>query len=131
MLNLPHSTISYTLQRHVVLEIINNPFHESLQSIHRWTGVTLTNEHAQRIILDAANEFTPFYHHRASHKADDAQNLPLLILTSDGKGVVMNTRAIALYRLPRFVSDIPTSCSEVKPTFLQNLFTVPYIPPGL
>ena len=92
MLNLPQSTISYTLQRHVVLEIINNPFHESLQSIHRWTGVTLTNEQAQRIILDAANEFTPFYQHRASHEADDAQNLPLLILTSDGKGVVMKTQ---------------------------------------
>ncbi len=92
MLNLPQSNISYTLQRHVVLEIIKNPFHESLQSIHRWTGVTITNEQAQRIILDVAKEFTPFYQHRVSQEAHNAHNLPLLILTSDGKGVVMKTQ---------------------------------------
>ncbi|MCP4404969.1 MAG: ISKra4 family transposase [bacterium] len=92
MLNLPHGHISYALQRHVVLEIINNPFHESLHSIFRWTGVTITNAQAQQIILDAAHEFASFYQHRVSREAEKAQSLPLLILTADGKGVVMKTQ---------------------------------------
>lgn len=92
MLNLPQSKLSYALQRHVVLEIVKNPFHESLHSIHRWTGVTITNEHAQRMIFDAAKAFTPFYDGRVAQEAHDAHPLPLLILTSDGKGVVMKTQ---------------------------------------
>jgi hypothetical protein len=55
MLNLPTGKISYALQRHVVLEVINKPFQESLEAIHRWTGVTITNEQAQRIVCDAAH----------------------------------------------------------------------------
>ncbi len=127
MLNLPKSTISYTLQRHVALEIMNNPFHESLQSIHRWTGVTITNEQAHRIILDAANEFTAFYQQRASQEVEDAQNLPLLVLTADGKGVVMKiqdlrpaTRQRAL-RKPR-VHTKPIS--KVERQYAKRIATV-------
>ncbi len=92
MLNLPKGKISYTLQRHVVLEVINNPFQESLEAIHRWTGVTITNEQAQRIVGDAAQEFLAFYEHRVRDEAQDAHSLPLLVLTADGKGVVMKTQ---------------------------------------
>jgi len=92
MLNLPTGKISYALQRHVVLEVINKPFQESLDAIHRWTGVTITNEQAQRIVCDAAQEFSAFYEQRVRDEGQSAQSLPLLVLTADGKGVVMNTQ---------------------------------------
>jgi hypothetical protein len=92
MLNLPTGKISYTLQRHVVLEVLNKPFQESLEAIHRWTGVTITNEQAQRIVCDAAQEFLAFYEQRVRDEGQSAQTLPVLVLTADGKGVVMKTQ---------------------------------------
>lgn len=44
MLNLPAHKISYTLQKHFLLEVIEHSFHKSAQSIQRWTGVTITNK---------------------------------------------------------------------------------------
>ena len=91
MLNLPAHKISYTLQKHFLLEVIDHSFHKSAQSIQRWTGVTITNRQAQSIILNASEEFTNFYDLRVMQEADDACKLPLLILTSDGKGVFVKT----------------------------------------
>jgi hypothetical protein len=87
MLNLPPHKISYTLQKHFVLEVIDRSFQKSSQSIARWTGVTITNRQAQAIVQDASQEFAKFYDIRVMKEAEEARNLPLLILTSDGKGV--------------------------------------------
>ncbi len=41
MLNLPSCSISYPHQKHLILEVVNNSFHDVLDAIARWTGVTL------------------------------------------------------------------------------------------
>lgn len=89
MLNLPCSNLSYTLQKHLILEIIEKSFHKSCESLQRWTGVTITNRQAQKVIIAAASEFQNFYYTRCQKEADDARICPLLVLTSDGKGVMV------------------------------------------
>ncbi len=91
MLNLPSFAVSYSLQKHFVLEIIKSSFDESIESIERWTGVKITKEQAIKIIIESAEDFKKFYDFKSLREKKEAKALPLLILTSDGKGVVMRT----------------------------------------
>jgi hypothetical protein len=91
MLNLPPNKVSYTLQHHLVHEVITQSFHEALDALKRWTGVTFTTALAQRILRDAAQDFDPFYAQRYAREAGEAQPLPLLVLTVEGTGVLVRT----------------------------------------
>ena len=89
MLNLPLLGVSYNLQKHLVLEVIKTSFDESIESIERWTGVKITKEQAKKIIIESAKDFNKFYDEKVLKEKNIATTQPLLILTSDGKGVVM------------------------------------------
>jgi len=92
MLNLPLLEVSYNLQKHLVLEIIKTSFDESIESIERWTGVLITKKQAKNIIIESANDFNKFYDFQYLNEKNEAKKQPLVILTSDGKGVVMRTK---------------------------------------
>jgi hypothetical protein len=92
MLNLPPIKISYTLQKHLVLEVIKSSFNEALDTVARWTGVAITKDHALDIMHDAAQDFARFYTARCRRESREAQALPVLVLTSDGKGVLVRTQ---------------------------------------
>jgi hypothetical protein len=89
MLNLPKIDVSYNLQKYFVLEIIKTSFDESIESIERWTEVKISKDQAKKIIIESANDFSEFYDFQFSKEKSEAKKLPLIILTSDGKGVVM------------------------------------------
>jgi len=91
MLNLPPINISYTLQKHLILEVVKTSFNEALETLTRWTGISITKEHAQQIVRDAAQDFAGFYAARSVQERPHAQSFPLLILTTDGKGVLVKT----------------------------------------
>jgi len=91
ILNLPLLDVSYHLQKHLVLEIIKTSFDESIESIERWTGVKITKEQAKKIIIESAKDFDKFYDFQFLKEKNEAKVQPLIILTSDGKGVVMRT----------------------------------------
>lgn len=94
MLNLPDLDVSYTLQKHLVLEVIKTSFDESIESIKRWTLVSITKDQAKNIIIESANDFNKFYDFQFVKEKNEAKAQPLVILTSDGKGVVMRTEAL-------------------------------------
>jgi hypothetical protein len=94
MLNLPQVNVSYTLQKHLILEVINSAFDEARESLVRWTGVSIPKGQAQRIIQDAAQDVIPFYEDQCAVEHAEAQRLPLVVLTADGKGVNMRTDAL-------------------------------------
>jgi hypothetical protein len=60
MLNLPPNNVSYTLQKHLVLEVIKNSFQDARETVARWTGVTITQEHVLEIVHDAAQDLSLF-----------------------------------------------------------------------
>lgn len=88
MLNLPTLCVSYNLQKYLILEVIKNSIDESLESIERWTGVKLSKGQAKEIIIETARDFEDFYSSQKV-KEPSLKELPLIILTSDGKGVIM------------------------------------------
>lgn len=94
LLNLPQVNVSYTLQKHLILEVIKGAFDEAREALTRWTGVSITKEQAQRIILDAAQDVIPFYEEQCQDEQAAAQRLPLVVLTADGKGVNMRPEAL-------------------------------------
>jgi hypothetical protein len=128
MLNLPSTKISYTLQKHIVLEIIDDSFHKSCYAIERWTGVKVTNRQAQSIIVKAAEEFTNFYQTRtAIHKPGNAYTFPLLILTSDGKGVFVRTedlRPATKQKALRKTASDKAKISQCERHFSKRMATV-------
>ena len=89
MLNLPPVNISYVLQKNLILEIIKSSSDESVSSVERWTEVKITTRQAKKIVLKAAIDFEEFYEHKSDSETIDAIKLPLIILTCDGKGIVM------------------------------------------
>ena len=115
MLNLPPINISYTLQKHLVLEVIKNSFHEALDTVARWTGVTITKDHAHRIIQDAGQDFAQFYALHCAQERLEAQPLPLLVLTSDGKGVPVRTKDLLPATRKRAAQLTPRKGGDVEP----------------
>ena len=89
MLNLPILDVSYSLQKHLVLEVIKNSFDESIDTIKRWTGVKVSKDKVKKVIIDAANDFEAFYSPKNINIGETLNDQHLVILTSDGKGVVM------------------------------------------
>lgn len=87
-LNLPKESYSFSLQKLLVLEVIKGSFGEAVETIQRLLGVIIPLKQAEKIVLEAAKDFYHFYDRSVS--IDDLQdNSSLLILTLDGKGVVM------------------------------------------
>jgi len=89
MLNLPIINISYILQKNLVLESVKSSFNESVLSVKRWTGVNIPKRQARKVIIDAAKDFETFYDRKKRDEKQTAIKRPLMILTSDGKGVMM------------------------------------------
>jgi hypothetical protein len=87
----PSPAVSYGLQKHPVPEIIKNSFDESAESAERWTGVGITGEQTKKLITESAEDFKNFYDFKSLREKKEAEPLPLLILASDGRGVVMRT----------------------------------------
>jgi hypothetical protein len=89
MLNLPVMNISYVLPKNLVLEVIKSSFDESVLSIERWAHVKIPKRQAKKVIINAATDFEEFYNHNKIAEKPLAISRELMILTSDGKGVVM------------------------------------------
>ena len=92
MLNLPPVKVSYTLQHHLVQEVMSRSFNEALMALERWTGVTITPPLAQHIVQDAAQDFDTFYTQQYDRESGKALRLPVLVLTVDGTGVLVRTQ---------------------------------------
>jgi len=75
-----------------VLEVIKTSFEESIESIKRWTGVSITKKQAKQIIIDSSMDFNKFYESQCLKDKNIAVRQPLIILTCDGSVVVMRTK---------------------------------------
>jgi hypothetical protein len=127
MLNLPPIKLSYTLQKHFVLEVIDNSFQKSCERMTRWTGVTISKREAESIIVHASKEFTTFYEMRVIQERDKAQKCPLLIVTSDGKGVfvkIEDLRAATRKKAQRHTRSNRDRISQKKHKYSKRVATV-------
>lgn len=89
MLNLPSNSYSHVLARRVAREAVKGSFQEAVASIKEYTGIDIPKRQAEEIIIKSAIDFRSFYEERSVDKSMNKEDLQLLILSTDGKGIVV------------------------------------------
>lgn len=107
-LNIPPERYSLELRRRVGENAAKNSFDETLETIDKTTGGHIPKRQVEELAQRAARDFDAFYDTRQYNPADEASSGPILVITADGKGVVMHeqdlreqTREAAQKRKPR------------------------------
>jgi hypothetical protein len=104
-LNLPREMFSHGIRRMVAKEVARASFDEVVDIVRDYTGSTIAKRQVEELDVRAAQDFDSFYEERAAARAsrDD-----LLVISTDGKGVVMrhedlrdHTRQAAEKRVPK------------------------------
>lgn len=91
-LNLPDERYSLELRRRVAEEAAKSSFDETLESIGKNTGAHVPKRQIEELVMRAAVDFDAFYQMRQAQPASADQTAPILVISVDGKGVVMRTR---------------------------------------
>ena len=99
-LNLPDERYSLELRRRAALEASKSSFDETVETLHRYTGAEIGKRQVEELVRRAAEDFDAFYeqrHQAAAEQAAENQTVAeppaadaLLVISSDGKGVVMH-----------------------------------------
>jgi hypothetical protein len=90
-LNLPEEKHSHGLRRHAAVESVRGSFEEAAAAITRATGVTVGKRQVEELARRAAADVEAFYAARRPGPAPDDE---VLVLTCDGKGIVMRPDAL-------------------------------------
>ena len=96
-LNLPEESYSLGLRRRVVSEVIDVSFAVAVDKISENTGAKVPKRQVEELAIRAAKDFEAFYaerHQEMAGKADSSEDDALVVLTSDGKGIVMRPEAL-------------------------------------
>jgi len=93
ILNLPSSSFSYPLQKLLIKEAAKGSFDEAIEAVSDVAGIKIGKRKAIELIHNAAIDFDGFYE-SVNPKPKDISSLPLLVLTTDGKGVVMRPEGL-------------------------------------
>lgn len=91
-LNLPKDKYSHGLRRRDVEEVAQNSFDEAVAAIRRTTGGKLPKLQAENLAAVVAQDFETFYTNRELNEPE--KTVDPLVLTFDGKGVVMKKEAL-------------------------------------
>ena len=90
-LNLSGDTYSLGLRRMLGNEVAKNSFEESIASVKERTHLEIPKRQAEELSQKAAVDFDRFYEDRVLSPGVQAslESQPILVLTTDGKGIVM------------------------------------------
>ena len=88
MLNLPFNSYSHELAKRIAKEASKGSFQQAIESIKEYTGVEVPKRQAEEIVIQSAKDFRSFYEQNTL-KAKEEGSLDLLILSTDGKGIVV------------------------------------------
>jgi hypothetical protein len=86
-LNLPEERYSHGLRRLAATEAIKGSFDQTVEAIERQTGTKVPKRQVEELVARAAVDFDAFY--ALDERASTATPSDLLILSLDGKGLVM------------------------------------------
>lgn len=89
-LNLPPERYSLELRHRVAEEAAKNSFDETVETIAKTTGGHIPKRQVEELTQRAARDFDAFYEMRRSALGKAEKTGPLLVITADGKGVVMH-----------------------------------------
>jgi hypothetical protein len=90
-LNLPDRLHSHTLQRRAALEAVRGSFDTAQQALSRQCGKVAGKRQVEQLTMAAAGDIDAFYQASTPQPCSDET---LLVLSVDGKGVVMRPEAL-------------------------------------
>jgi hypothetical protein len=88
-LNLPPEKYSLEVRRRVAIEAAKISFDEGVKTLEAFTGAHVPKRQFEQEVIRAAQDFEAFYADRQTRARADPHTGPILVLTVDGKGVVM------------------------------------------
>jgi hypothetical protein len=88
-LNLPPEKYSLEVRRRVAIEAAKSSFDEGTKTLEMYTGAHVPKRQFEELTKRAAQDFQAFYTQRQAGAGADPQTGSILVLTVDGKGVVM------------------------------------------
>ena len=88
-LNLPPEMYSHEVQRRVAREAAKSSFAEVVAVVGETTGAAIPKRQAEAVTVRSAVDFEAFYETRSEDPAATGGSTELMVLTVDGKGVVM------------------------------------------
>jgi hypothetical protein len=88
-LNLPVEKYSHEVRRRVAIEAAKNAFDEGVQTLGNYTGAHIPKRQFEELVARAAQDFEDFYEMRQTHSRAAPHSGSIVVLTVDGKGVVM------------------------------------------
>jgi hypothetical protein len=91
-LNLPEKRYSLELSRRVAEEAAKSSFDETYETIGKTTGGHVPKRQIEEIVMRAAQDFDAFYEMRQEKPPEVAQSGSIMVMSVDGKGVVMLTK---------------------------------------
>lgn len=93
-LNVPKDSYSHEVRRRVALEVARGSYDDSVEAIDQSTGAHVPKRQAQELAERAAQDFDDFYQRRAVPEPPVGTEGDLVVLSADGKGVVMRKEAL-------------------------------------
>lgn len=91
-LNLPKDKYSHGLRQRVAENALKGSFDESVAVVAATTGGRVPKRQAEEIVVEMTQDFKAFYDARQAN--EPASTAELLILTLDGKGIVMRQESL-------------------------------------
>jgi hypothetical protein len=88
-LNLPPEKYSLEVRRRVAIEAAKGSFDEGVKTLEEFTGAHVPKRQFEELVMRAAQDFEAFYADRQKRARADPHPGSVLVLTVDGKGVVM------------------------------------------
>ncbi|CAN5624322.1 hypothetical protein BH23GEM3_BH23GEM3_25680 [soil metagenome] len=112
-LNLPGEKYSHEVRRRVAIEAAKSAFDEGVKTLEAYTGAHVPKRQFEELVVRAAEDFDAFYETRHECAKADPHAGSILVLTVDGKGVVMRpedlreaTRRAAATRADTFTARL-------------------------
>ena len=88
-LNLPPEKYSLEVRRRVAIEAAKSSFDEGIKTLEMYTDAHVPKRQFEQQVIRAAQDFEAFYADRQTRARADPHTARILVLTVDGKGVVM------------------------------------------
>ncbi len=89
-LNLPLSSFSYQLQYRLAYESARGSFSDASDSFYQSNKIKIHKQSIEEIAVAVSQDFDGFYEQKVDpKKLDQVNNLPIIVLSLDSKGIVM------------------------------------------
>jgi hypothetical protein len=88
-LNLPPEKYSLEVRRRAAMEAAQSSLDEGIQTLEVYSGAQVPKRQFEELVIRAGQDFEAFYGDRQTRARADPHSGSILVLTVDGKGVVM------------------------------------------